>query len=148
MFFAGCSLILACGFATGHFHQVTAIRGRVVGKNLGPLQFRWLRRSFSIGGATLTLYEYHSPANKESLRRAAVTTTDSHGRFDFGSVPQGHYSLDVTVKDSDVMGALFDLEVTDKVKATETILLDASPIEPDCTGGHEFIEKKANATKN
>ncbi len=77
-----------------------------------------------------------------------MTKTDSQGSFDFGTVPGGHYSLDVTVKGSDVMGGWFDVEVTDRVKPTESILIDVSPIEPDCTGGHELIEKKANAASH
>jgi len=40
------------------------------------------------------------------------------------------------------MGGLFDVEVTDAVKETRNITLDVSPIRPDCTGGHDFIESK------
>lgn len=143
-----CRLVLACSLATGYFHQVTAIRGRVVGKNLGPLQFRWLRQSFSVSGATLKLYEYRSPVEIESLKEVATTKTDSEGNFDFGPLPSGHYSLDVTVQGSDVMGGWFDVEVTDKVKPTDSILIDVSPIAPDCTSGHELIEKKTNAASH
>jgi len=132
----------ACSWVVGHFHQVTAIRGRVVGRNLGPLQFRWLRQSFSVSEATLTLYEYRPLAKVEDRKKIAVIKTDSHGNFDFGAVPKGHYSLDIGVKDSDRMGGWFDVEVTDTVKPTNNIVIDVSPIAPDCTGGHEFIENK------
>lgn len=132
----------ACSLAPGYFHQVTAIRGRVVGRNLGPLGFRWLRQSFSVHDATLTLYEYRT-ARFENLKVVASVRTDGHGSFDFGSVPKGHYFLNIIVKDSDRLGGLFDVEVTDGVRATKSLTIDVSPIHPDCTGGHEFIETKA-----
>ena len=132
----------ACSWVVGHFHQVTAVRGRVVGKNLGPLGFRWLRQSFSVSDATLTLYEYRAPAKIWDLRKIAEIKTDSHGNFEFGPIPKGHYSLVISVRDSDRMGGLFDVEVTDAVKGTKTISIDVSPVHPDCTGGHEFIETK------
>jgi len=132
----------ACTLAHGYFHQVTAIRGRLVGRNLGPLQFRWLRQSFSVSDATLILYEYRS-ARIEELKKVASVTTDGRGNFDFGSVPKGHYFLDIIVKNSDSLGGLFDVEVTDAVRTTKNITIDVSPIHPDCKGGHEFIETKA-----
>jgi hypothetical protein len=126
----------------GYFHQVTAIRGRVVGKNLGPLQFRWLRQSFSVGAANLALYEYRWPAKIEPLNLIARVKTGSRGNFDFGSIAKGQYLLIISVKASDVMGGSFDVEVTDTVEATDSVTIDVSPIKPDCTGGHEFTEKK------
>ena len=105
--------------------------------------FRWLRQLFSVDDATLTLYEYRSPAKIEDLKKIAVIKTDSRGNFDFGSTPNGHYSLEINVKNFDRMGGWFDVEVIQAVKATRAIIIDASPIEPDCTGGHEFIEEKS-----
>jgi hypothetical protein len=134
-------LCQACSLAPGYFHQVTIVRGRVVGKSLGPLGFSWLRQSFSVGGATLTLYEYRSTGFEE-LKEVAAVTTDSHGDFDFGSIPKGHYFLNIVVKDSDRLGGLFEVEVTDAVKATKNVTIDVSPIHPDCKGGHEFFETK------
>jgi hypothetical protein len=131
----------ACEFVD-YFHQVTAIRGHVVGRSLGPLQFRWLRQSFRVTNATLTLYEYRSPAKIADLKRIVVVKTDAGGDFDFGKVEIGHYYLHVGAKDSGSMEDWFEVEVTDKVRPTEAILIDISPIHPDCTGGHEFIEKK------
>jgi len=90
----------------------------------------------------LTLYEYRT-ARLEELRKVASVTTDGRGNFDFGSVPKGHYFLDIAVKDSDRLGGLFDVEVTDAVRTTKTITIDVSPIHPDCRGGHEFIETKS-----
>jgi hypothetical protein len=90
----------------------------------------------------LTLYEYRSPARVEDRKRVAVIKADSHGNFDFGVLPAGHYSLAIDVKDSDRMGGWFDVEVTDTVKPTKAVVVDVSPIAPDCAGGHEFIENK------
>jgi hypothetical protein len=132
----------ACSLAPGYFHQVTVIRGRVVGKSLGPFGFGWLRQAFRVSDATLTIYEYRS-ARIEELRKVASVKTDDHGSFDFGLIPKGHYFLSITVKDSDRLGGLFDVEVTDSVKATKSITIDVSPIHPDCKGGHEFIETKS-----
>jgi len=89
----------------------------------------------------LTLYEYRS-AGFDELKKVAVVTTDRHGDFDFGSIPKGHYFLNIVVKDSDRLGGLFEVEVTDAVKATQNVVIDISPINPDCKGGHEFIETK------
>jgi hypothetical protein len=132
----------ACSLAPGYFHQVTLIRGRVVGRDLGPLGFRWLRQSFIVRDATLSLYEYRS-AGLQDLRQIASVKTDDHGNFDFGPIPKGHYFLNIVVKGSDRLGGLFDVEVTDSVRATKGITIDISPIHPDCTGGHEFLETKS-----
>jgi hypothetical protein len=128
--------------APGYFHQVTALQGRVVGWNLGPFDFRWLRESFSVNDAILTLYEYRWPAKIQDRKRIAVLRSDSRGNFDFGRVAPGHYSLVIEVPNSDVVGGWFDVEITEKVSPTDSVLLDISPLHPDCTGGNEFIEKK------
>ena len=89
----------------------------------------------------MTLYEYRS-ARFEELKKVAAVTTDRHGDLDFGSIPKGHYFLNIVVKDSDRLGGLFEVEVTDAVKATKNVTIDVSPIHPDCKGGHDFIETK------
>jgi len=132
----------ACSLLPGYFHQVTAIRGRVVGTDLGPFQFRWLRQSFNVTDATLTLYEYRPQVELKGLKAVAATKTNSDGEFDFGTVAKGHYSLLIDVAHSHRLGGWFDVEVTDKVAPTKNIVVDVSPIRPDCTGGHEFIESK------
>ncbi len=136
------ALCQACSFAPGYFHQLTAIRGRVVGKDLGWVGFRWLRQTYGVDDATLTLYEYRSPAKVEDLKKVAVIKTDSRGDFDFGETPKGHYYLEIKVRGSDRMGGWFDVEITDSVRTTKNVMIDVSPIAPDCTGGHEFIETK------
>ena len=134
----------ACSLAVvhGYFHQVTAIRGRVVGKSLGPFQFEWVRQSFAVGDANLALYEYRWPAKIAELNPILSVTTDTRGEFDFGPIAKGHYYLVIGVKNPDLMGAVLEVEVTDEVKPTDSILIDVSPIKPDCSGGHEFIEHK------
>jgi hypothetical protein len=57
-------------------------------------------------------------------------------------VPDGHYQLGVRVEGSDSLGGWFPVEVTNKVGRTREIILDVSPIHPDCKGGQEFIEIK------
>src|ERR1039458_3402743 len=138
-FLALSTMCTACSLVMGHFHQVTAIRGRIVGKDLGLLGFRWFRQTFRVNDATLTLYEYRSPAKVEELKRVAAIKTDSYGDFDFGDIPKGHYSLDINVTGSDRLGGWFDVEITDSVKTTKNITIDVSPITPECTGGHADV---------
>jgi hypothetical protein len=116
------------------------MRGRIVGSRWLP--FRWLRQSVGIGEATMSLYEYRWPAKISELKKTAVIKTDARGNFDFGPIPQGHYYLEIRVGGSDRTGGLFDVEVTDAVKPTKNVTIDVSPVSPDCTGGHEFIETK------
>jgi hypothetical protein len=49
--------------------------------------------------------------------------------------------LRISVPNPDLLGGFFE-DVTDAVKATKNITIDVSPIHPDCTGGHEFVETK------
>jgi hypothetical protein len=91
----------------------------------------------------LTWYEYRSSRKIYDLKPVAALQAAVHGNFDFGSIPNGHDSLSLEVKDSDRMGGFFDVEVTDAVKNTKHVTIDASPIQPDCTSGHEFIETKS-----
>jgi hypothetical protein len=128
----------SCEWVRGYFHQVTAIRGHVVGKSLGPVQWRWLRQSFNVRGAELTLYTYsdaYSPPDKqpESIAR---TRADENGWFDFGETPKGHYTLVVRAGD---LSDWFDVEVTPAAQNTDYVKIDVSPNRPDCSGGHEFI---------
>ena len=126
----------ACSWAVGYFHQITCLKGKVVGKSLGPLQFRWLRQSFSVPGATLELYDYPATPWRNGAKPLARTIADSSGEFDFGSVPEGHYSLYIKGRD---LEDLFDVEITRKARVTRKVILDISPHSPDCTGGHEFL---------
>lgn len=124
----------ACTWAPGYFHQVTHLKGKVVGRSLGSVQFRWLRRMFSVSGAELVLYEYSQPWDKKRPAVARVKA-NSAGEFDFGNILEGHYRLEISGEN---LYDLFDVEVTNKALATRSIMIDVSPIFPDCTGGHEF----------
>jgi hypothetical protein len=121
---------------------VTAVRGKVVGKDLGLLQFRWLRQSFAVSDATLILREYGYPAKIENLRVAGRVKADPNGNFDFGYVSRGHYFLEIHLRGDDGIRDLYEIEVTDAVRTTKSITIDVSPFHPNCKGGHEFLETK------
>jgi hypothetical protein len=123
----------ACEWATGYFQQITALRGRVVGADIRGLP-RWLRQSFPRKHTKVTLYEYQWSHPPRALPLVKAVETGNNGRFDFGPVKTGHYTL---VVENDQ----FDVEVKDLPHLTESITIDVSPFYPDCTGGHEFIVK-------
>jgi len=130
----------ACSWATGYFHQVTRLKGTVVGRSLGPVQFRWLRRMFSISGAELAVYEYQGWNWNKDSKPLARAVANSSGEFEFGPLKEGHYT--VQVKGGGLEG-WFDFEITHKAPPTKDVTIDISPVEPDCTGGHEFEVKIA-----
>lgn len=123
------SLGHGCEWARGYFHQVTALKGTVVGNRFLP---RWLRRLNKVSNADLTLFEYQSVLPSRII---ATTRTDSAGKFSFPALNRGHYTLKIRAGDHE---DYFDIEVTDTVAKTDKVLIDISPVEPDCTGGHEF----------
>ena len=96
---------------------------------------------FTVRDATLYVYEYHDPMKVEDLKPIGRAATDSHGNFDFGTLPKGHYLLEIALNGSGV--DWFDVEITNNTKATKSVLIDISPVAPDCSGGHEFLETKA-----
>jgi hypothetical protein len=123
----------ACEWAIGYFHQVTGLKGRVVGADVRGLP-RWLRQSFPRKHAKLALYDYRWPRVAwDDGTLAKTVETDERGNFDFGPLKTGHYTLKVDD------GDLFDVEVKDMQPVTESVIIDVSPFYPDCTGGHEFI---------
>lgn len=126
--------VSACTLSPGYFYQITALKGRVVGLRSHHLFApRWLRQSFTRKHAKLALYEYKQPWDETLLVK--TVETDDHGRFDFGPLKLGHYTL--RIDDND----LFGVEVKDLPRKTESVTIDVSPIYPDCKGGHEFIPK-------
>jgi hypothetical protein len=130
----------SCSWAEGYFYQVSALRGNVVGAKIGPLQYsRWLRQSFARKNAELTLYQYRRPLKqRDEMSLVKTTKTDVDGRFDFGEIAPGHYTL--IVDDGDWGTAnWFDVEVKQQAKQTVAVTIDVSPNFPDCKGGHEFI---------
>jgi hypothetical protein len=110
----------ACSWAIGYFQQITALKGRVVGADIRGLP-RWLRQSFPRKHAKLTLYEYQWPRTPTDLPLVKAVETDNVGRFDFGPVKTGHYTL--VVEDD-----RFDVEVKDLPHLTESVTIDVSPV--------------------
>ena len=130
----------ACSQAPGHFHQVTLLRGTVVGVNSGDFRhmFPWLRHHAPRGNVALTLYEYRWPFNSRSELRAVKTIrSNEHGFFDFGALQEGHYTLAVETPWG--YGDWYDVQVTKAAKRTAAVMIDVSPVYPDCSGGHQFL---------
>ena len=128
--------VYACSWAIGYFHQVTQLRGTVVGMHRGwP---RWLRLHVTRGNVNLRLYEYRWPVQDISEMPLVKTAkTDNNGWFDFGNLPEGHYKL---VIDWPVeYGNLFDVEIKKLPQPTISVKIDVTLNFPDCTGGHEFL---------
>jgi hypothetical protein len=107
----------ACEWAIGNFHQVTALKVRVVGSTSCGLP-RWLRQSFARKRAELALYDYRWPrADWDDGSLVKTVETDDHGNFDIGPLKIGHYALQVDD------GDLFDVEVKDKQPVTESAMI-------------------------
>lgn len=136
--FALTSRTPACSWAIGYFIQVANLRGTVVGSRFPLLHsFRWFRQSFVRPRAKLTLYHYCWPCDVRHLAPVKVAVTGENGRFDFGVVQTGHYYLEI----DDKRGSLFDwfeIEVKGPPRPKESVTIDISPVQPDCTDGHEF----------
>lgn len=121
------------------------MKGQVVGTDGWILSmFRSWRQSVARGHSKLSLYEYRWPIHYPSeapLIKAIVA--DANGRFDFGPLKGGHYTLVIGEEagtDDKWSGFdRFDIEIKDLPAATEFVLIDVSPLHPDCSGGHKFI---------
>jgi hypothetical protein len=134
----GVSRILACSWAIGYFHQVTSLRGAVVGSKFPVLHsFRWFRQSVERPQAKLILYDYCWPCDVWSLAPVRTVLTDNHGKFDFGILKPSHYYLRIDDEKSS-LSDWFEVEVKGPPNPKESETIDISPVSPDCTGGHEF----------
>jgi|HubBroStandDraft_1064217.scaffolds.fasta_scaffold40110_2 5-hydroxyisourate hydrolase-like protein (transthyretin family) len=73
-------------------------------------------------------------------REALVKTarTDKDGRFDFGVLQEGHYTFVIDWPSE--YAESFDVEIKKLPRSTSSVKIDVSPVYPDCTGGHEFVE--------
>jgi hypothetical protein len=135
----GVSEILGCSWAVGYFYQVRNLRGTVVGSKFPVLHsFRWFRQSVTRPQTKLTLYNYCWPCDVRSLEPVKTVLTGTDGKFDFGSLRPSHYYLRI----DDGKGELsdwFEVEVKGPPSPKESVMIDISPIRPDCSGGHEFI---------
>ena len=110
-------------------YRISKFRGHVVGKSLGILQYRWLRRRFNATGTRLTLtkpapdsyYEGNRFKNESSVGEQVIGPT---GAFDFGELPPGEYSLLVAFPGEDAMEFRFSI---DPDEPHAEVLIDASP---------------------
>jgi hypothetical protein len=129
----------ACSWAIGYFYQVTTLRGTVVGVNQGdPRQFPdWMRHQVTLGNVRMSLYKYEWPVDWSKKKPLKTTTSNSDGKFDFGALPEGHYTMRIKTPwggdDS------YDVQIVPGHSRRTTELIDISPNLPDCTGGHQFI---------
>src|SRR3954469_8590218 len=132
MILAPTHLLFGCSWATGYFHQVTVLKGKVAGRNLqrfGPLGYvRWLRQR-PVDAAQLKLYDYVWPLkDNNQLKEVASVKSDASGDFDFGvSVPEGHYFLEIIGSD---LSDWYEVEITKKAKSTKRVTIDISPNYP------------------
>ena len=124
----------ACSLAL-KVYQVTSLKGVVVGKSLGPLQFHWLQRRFSVSGAQLEVFEDSGPTLSHQ-KPLAQTVSDKAGEFAFGPLKDGRYAFHVK---GSGMDDWFVVEIANKPPATKRIMVDISPIHPDCSGGHAIL---------
>src|SRR6266571_2566185 len=124
----------ACSLAP-KVYQVSRLKGVVVGKSLGPLQFHWLQRMFSVSGAQLEVFEDSSPILPHS-KLLAQTVSDKAGEFEFKALKEGRYTFHIK---GSGMDDWFAVEITNKTPATKRIMVDISPIHPDCSGGHTIL---------
>lgn len=120
---------LALGSLPPPLPRISRFRGEVVGKNLWILQYRWLRRRFTAVGTTLSLVRsLPSTEYKGNVvlhgERVGDVVIDRSGRFDFGDLPPGEYSLIVTYPGEDAVGFGF---VIDPSARSADVLIDASP---------------------
>jgi hypothetical protein len=128
-------LAYPCSWAVGYFHQVTCLRGTVVGMNRHwP---RWVRQRVTRDNVNLRLFEYRWPLHDRSeMPLVKSVKTDGSGRFDFGDLQEGHYTLVIDWPSE--FGERFDVQIKKQPRPTTSVKIDISPAYVDCTGGHEF----------
>lgn len=135
----GISKAQACEWATGYFYQVANLRGTVVGSNFPVLHFfRWFRQDVVRPHTKLTLYDYCWPCDVGSLAPVKTALTGADGRFDFGTLRPSHYYLRIE-DEKNSLSDWFEVELKEPPNPKESVMIDISPVHPDCSGGHEFI---------
>lgn len=128
-----------CTLAEGNFQQITRLRGTVVGVNSGDWRhpFRWIRQHVVRGDVRLTVCRYRPRVtSRYELSVVKVVRTDKGGSFDTCTLGVGQYTL--VIDDPWGDNSWFYVEISSLSKATDSVLIDISPVYPNCTGGHEF----------
>lgn len=110
-------------------HRISKFRGQVVGKSLGVLQYRWLRRRFAAIGTELHLSRilpdtHYDPSVIKKTSAIGDIKIDGTGTFDFGELPAGDYSLTVVLPGEDAVDFGFTI---DPLAPPAEVLIDASP---------------------
>lgn len=136
----GAEELHSCSLVEGYFYQLSRLRGVVVG--IQPGWWGWLRGRIPAANATMRLYTYCSPCRITDRELVKVVATNAKGQFDFGSLQNGHYIL---VIDWPTNAGTFDVEIKSSPTPTELVMIDVSPIKPDCKGGHTFKVVSAQA---
>jgi hypothetical protein len=114
----------SCSWAIGYFHQVTKLRGSVVG-SMNPWLPRLVQQRVPRGGVKLNLYEYRWPLHEQSeMPLVKKVTTDRDGRFDFGNLNEGHYTLVIDWPSESANW--FDVEIKRFSKETSFVKIDVS----------------------
>jgi hypothetical protein len=104
-----------------------------VGRNLGPFQYRWLRRMFSGTQASLSLFRIQgSDAEAHELVRRIYA--NDFGYFDFGPVDPGDYELQVGITGDPKNVQRFLFTVDPKVRNSALLIDDSSQGHWTCRG--------------
>ena len=89
------------------------------------------------GQREFTLFEYRWPLHDRSeMPLVKSVKTDGSGRFDFGDLQEGRYTLVIDWPSE--FGERFDVQIKKQPRPTTSVKIDISPAYVDCTGGHEF----------
>ena len=97
-----------------------------------------MRQRVARDNVNLRLYEYRWPLHdRGEMSLVKSVKTDGSGRFDFGDLQEGHYTLVIDWPSE--FAEWFDVEIKKLPRPTTSVKIDISPVYPDCTGGHEFV---------
>ena len=138
LFLLSIPAVLACDpYSAGFFQQVTALKGEIVGLKAGPLQrLRTVRQAFHRKKVRLILYQYGGPGMRGQTEIVKIVHADEDGKFDFGPLPWGHYTLEVDDHEWDTE-SWFDIEVVPMLHETDSVMIDISPALSNCKAGQE-----------
>lgn len=135
-------IALPCDLIHGYFYQVTSLRGTVVGvdRNDPRHMSEWFRHRTKRRHLSMKLMPYGLSAEQERKNSPIkIVESNPSGNFDFGPLHTGHYELLIDTGWEDWGTDRYDVEVVSGPKPNKSVLIDVSPINPDCTGGHQFF---------